>query len=142
MLKHTTHIRVNYGETDNMGFVHHSNYARYYETARWEMFRDLGISYKSIEQMGLLMAVVDMNISYKKPAFYDDQLDVITCIVENAGACIQFHYKILNEKGECINTADMRMAFIKKSTNRSCKPPQKLIDILQNEFVSEEQLFV
>ncbi len=118
-----------------MGFVHHSNYARYFETARWEMFRELGISYKSIEEMGYLMPVVDMNISYKKPAFYDNVLFIKTRILKVPRACVDFVYEVFDADNQCINQAKIRMAFINKNSRKICKPPQILIDILEKNML-------
>ena len=69
-------ILVRYGETDQMGIVHHSNYLRYFEVARLEWLTALGVSYTSMEQHGILMPVIDANLSYKTSAFFEDSLIV------------------------------------------------------------------
>ena len=68
-------IRPGYSETDQMGFVHHSNYVKYFETARWELFRTLGIPYKLVEGAGFLLPVIKMEMEFLKPAFYDELLE-------------------------------------------------------------------
>ena len=91
-------IRVRYGETDQMSFVYYGVYAQYYEVGRVELLRSLGLSYKEIEAMGFALPVVNMNIKYMKPAFYDDELTIRTTIKELPSAKITFHYETLNEK--------------------------------------------
>jgi acyl-CoA thioester hydrolase len=74
MIRHETRIWVNYSDTDQMGFVHHSNYVKYYENARWDAFRCLGLPYSKIEEADVLMPVIEMDLKFLKPAFYDDEL--------------------------------------------------------------------
>jgi acyl-CoA thioester hydrolase len=77
MKEHEFNVRVRYSETDQMGVVYH-NYAMYFEMGRVEWLRNLGISYKWMEESGIMLPVVSLNINYKKPARYDDLLKVKT----------------------------------------------------------------
>jgi acyl-CoA thioester hydrolase len=74
MFSNTTQVKVRYGETDQMGVVYHGNYPQYFEIGRIEWLRDLGISYKQMEEQGIMLPVVVLNITYCKPALYDDIL--------------------------------------------------------------------
>ena len=98
MYSFETNIRVRYGETDQMSFVYYGVYAQYYEVGRVELLRSLNVSYKEIEKLGFALPVVNLNINYKKPAFYDDLLTVRTTIKEIPSARITFHYETLNSK--------------------------------------------
>ena len=80
MLVRETKIRVYYDDTDQMGVVYYGNYARYYEIGRTEMIRDLGFSYKQIEDQNILLPARSMNINYLKSAYYDDLLTVRTIV--------------------------------------------------------------
>ena len=71
MYSFETKIRVRYGETDQMSFVYYGVYAQYYEVGRVELLRSLGLTYKELEEMGFALPVVNLNIKYKKPAYYD-----------------------------------------------------------------------
>ena len=75
-----TKIRVRYGEVDKMGFVYYGYYSLYYEQARTEMIRKLGISYRELEESGLLLPVIRMNAKYVLPAKYDELLTVKVCV--------------------------------------------------------------
>ena len=134
MYSFETKIRVRYGETDQMSFVYYGVYAQYYEVGRVELLRSLGLSYKEIEAMGFALPVVNMNIKYKKPAFYDDELTIRTTIKEFPSAKITFHYETLNEKGELLNVGEVILVFINKKTGKPCFAP----DVIMNKI--EEKL--
>ena len=116
-------IRVRYGETDQMGVVYHGNYALYLEMGRIEWLRKLGISYKNMEDNGVMLPVVSITINYKKPAGYDDIINVKTQLKDKPSAKIEFEYEITNEKGELLTTASTVLVFIDKKTNRPIKAP-------------------
>lgn len=134
MYSFETKIRVRYGETDQMSFVYYGVYAQYYEVGRVELLRSLGLSYKEIEAMGFALPVVNMNIKYKKPAFYDDELTIRTTIKELPSAKITFHYETFNEKGELLNVGEVILVFINKKTGKPCFAP----DVIMNKI--EEKL--
>lgn len=85
MILHLTTIRVRYSETDQMGYVYYGNYAQYLEVGRVEWLRNLGISYKSLEEMGIMMPVINLQLTYLKPAKYDDLLSLNTCLTKKPG---------------------------------------------------------
>ncbi|SDB92923.1 acyl-CoA thioesterase [Williamwhitmania taraxaci] len=130
MIQHSTIIRVNYSETDQMGYVHHSNYARYYETARWELFRSIGIPYNHLEKSGYMLPVVDMSSKFLKPALYDDILTIETHLNLIKGARINFAYRILNAKGELINYGETMLAFVKRESQKPCPAPQFVMNAI------------
>jgi acyl-CoA thioester hydrolase len=73
-----TKIRVRYGETDQMGYLYYGYYALYYEVGRAEAIRELGFTYKQMEDMGIMMPVAELNAKYYRPAKYDDLITVKT----------------------------------------------------------------
>lgn len=128
MYSFETKIRVRYGETDQMSFVYYGVYAQYYEVGRVELLRSLGISYKEIEDMGYALPVVNLNINYKKPAFYDDELTIKTTIKELPSAKIIFHYETFNEKAELLNTGEVVLVFVNKKTGKPCFAPELIMN--------------
>jgi acyl-CoA thioester hydrolase len=124
-------IRVRYGETDQMGVVYHGNYALYLEMGRIEWLRKLGISYKSMEENGILLPVVSLSINYKKSAGYDDVINVKTQLKNKPTAKIEFGYEITDERGEILTTANTTLVFIDKKTNRPTRAPQYVLDALE-----------
>jgi acyl-CoA thioester hydrolase len=127
-------IRVRYAETDQMSYVYYGVYAQYYEVGRVELLRSLGISYKTIESMGYALPVVNLNINYKKPAFYDDELTIKTSILKLPTSKITFFYQIYNEENYLINTGEVTLAFINKITGRVCSAPDFILDKLQTKL--------
>lgn len=132
-------IRVSYSDTDQMGFVHHSNYLKYYESARWNLFRHLGIPYREIEETGVLLPVVDVKIQYIKPAFYDQKLLIETTVVELKGPKLVFNYKLFNEEKELINTGTTTLAFVNVHSKKPCKPLPSVQKLLQEYLLGSLQ---
>ncbi|WP_370476717.1 acyl-CoA thioesterase [Tamlana flava] len=125
-------IRVRYGETDQMGVVYHGNYALYLEMGRIEWLRKFGISYKLMEENGIMLPVISMNINYKKSAVYDDIINVKTQLKNKPTAKIEFEYEITNETGEILTTASTVLVFIDMKTNRPTRAPQYILDAINN----------
>jgi len=132
MKYHETKIRVRYGETDQMGIVYHGNYAQYLEIGRIEWLRNLGISYKKMEEQGIMLPVISLSLNYKKSAHYDDVIYIKTQLSKMPTATIEFDFEILNENREIITFAKVILAFLNKETNRPTRCPKYILDKLQN----------
>lgn len=130
MLTHETKIRVRYGEVDGMGFVYHSHYVEYFDVARSEMMRELGIPNSQIEQLGVMLPVLKVDIEYKNPALYDDLLTIRTTLREMPRVKIKFEYEVFRANGECITTGEVTLAFMSSTTKRACRCPQFIIEKL------------
>lgn len=125
-------LRVRYAETDQMGIVYYGNYAQYFEVGRVEWLRKLGVSYKSMEEEGLLLPVLSLNVSFKKSARYDDVIKVKTQLVKIPSATIEFDYEITNEAGDVLTLGNTVLVFMDINRNRPTRCPQYLLDKLQN----------
>jgi acyl-CoA thioester hydrolase len=135
MYKHTTQIRVRYSETDRMNYVYYGNYAQYFEVARVEALRNLGISYKELEEKeGVMLPVLDYQIKFFKPGFYDELLTINTSIIKMPEARIAFEYVVYNEKNELINKASTTLVFVNKSTGKPMAAPDSFLKLLQPYF--------
>jgi acyl-CoA thioester hydrolase len=134
MYSHTTQIRVRYAETDKMGYLYYGNYASYYEVGRVEAIRSLGVSYKELEDSGIMMPVLDLQSTFVKPAYYDELLTVTTTITEMPGVRMLFNYEINNEQGETINYGKTTLIFFDSERRKPCRPPGELISKLEPYF--------
>lgn len=123
-------FRVRYAETDQMGVVYHGNYAQYLEMGRVEWLRSMGISYKNMEENGIMLPVISLYVNYKKPAMYDDLLTVRTILKKKPTVKIEFDFQIYNEKQELLAEANVVLAFIDMKRNRPVRCPQYLLDII------------
>lgn len=128
--KYTTNLRVRYGETDQMGYCYYGNYAQFFEVGRVEALRNIGCSYKDLENEGVMLPVRVYTVEYFRPALYDDNLTIITYIDEIKGAKITFHYEIENEAGELISKATTTLVFVRKEGMRPCPPPDDFLSKL------------
>ena len=135
MLKSETKIRVRYSETDRMGYVYYGNYAGYYEVGRVETLRKLGFSYKEIEERGILLPVIDFSVQYKKPAFYDDEITIITTMKELPNVRMSFYCECYNEQKELLNFGKVTLVVIDKTSNKPCLPPDWLMAPLRSFFI-------
>ena len=123
MIKSEIQIRVRYAETDQMAYVYYGNYAIYFEVARVELLRQLGFTYKKLEEEGVMLPVLDFSIKYIRPAFYDDLLTIKTTISELPTTRIKFSYETFNEAGTLLNKAETSLVFISKTTNKPIQIP-------------------
>ena len=131
MLSNIIQFRIRYAETDQMSFVYHGNYAQYFEMGRIEWLRNLGISYKNMEENGIMLPVINLNINYIKPAKYDDLLTLKTTLEKMPSAKIEFKYEIYNEKKELLTTANTTLVFVNSISNRPTRPPENLLKKLK-----------
>jgi len=133
-MTHQISFRVRYGETDQMGVVHHGNYALYFEMARIEWLRELGVSYKAMEESGIALPVVNLTVNYRKPLFYDDELTVTTRLKELPTATIKFEFEIQNQNKELCSTAEVTLVFLNNSTRKPMRCPQELLERIQASY--------
>jgi acyl-CoA thioester hydrolase len=129
-LEFSTNIRVRYAETDQMGYCYYGNYASYFEVARVEALRQHGISYKELEQNGILLPVKKLEITYHQPAKYDDLLEIRTQIVQLEGVRIAFTYKTYNEAGVLLNEAYTLLVFVSAETQKPMAIPAAILEQL------------
>ncbi len=134
MFEYQSQIRVRYAETDQMGYVYYGNYATYYEVARTEMLRSTGISYRELEEMGVMLPVLEMKTKYHKPAHYDDLLTIKTQIRQKPAIRIVFHYEIYNEQQELLNTGESTLVFVDMLKNKPCLPPKEFLEKMELYF--------
>ncbi len=127
---HLSQIRVRYSETDQMRVVYHGNYAQYFEIGRVEWLRNKGISYKWMEENGIMLPVVSLTMNYKKSARYDEVLTLKTILKNRTTVKIEFDYELYNEKDELLTTGNSILVFVDMKTGKPVAPPQYILDIL------------
>lgn len=136
MFSTTTKIRVRYGETDKMGFLYYGNYALYYEVGRTDMIRGLGVTYRELEERGVIMPVVELRSKYLRPALYDELITIKTILKEwPKDHKITFHSELYNEKEELLNIAATTLVFLNKEKMQKIHMPEILKEKLQPFFL-------
>jgi acyl-CoA thioester hydrolase len=134
MIVTETKIRVYYQDTDKMGVVYYGNYARYYEIGRTEMIRELGFTYKQMEELSILLPARSLKINYLKSAYYDDLLTVRTIVDILPKVKFPIKTEIYNEKGELINSGEVVLVFFSALTNKPIAAPKFFSDELVRLF--------
>ena len=132
MSSNLIHFRVRYGETDQMSYVYHGNYAQYFEMGRIEWLRNLGISYKEMEESGIILPVISLNINFLISAKYDDLLSLKTTLVKKPTARIEFAYELHNEANELLTTATAVLAFVNATNGKPMRVPDFLSEKIEN----------
>ncbi len=134
MYVHQVQIRVCYADTDQMGYVYYGNYARFFEIGRVESLRNLGFSYKQLEQSGIFMPVYEYTTKYLQPATYDDLLEVKVIVRSLPKVRMLFEYEIYNEQHTLLTTGSTTLVFINGQTKKPCQAPQALLQHLHLYF--------
>ena len=137
MISFDCNIRVEYHHTDQMGIVHHSNYVKFFEVARTEWLRSAGLTYAEMERRGVMMPIVDVQIKYRQPAYYDELIKVKAIVEEMPMARMTFKYEIRGEDDRDIATGLTTLGFIDKTTRRPHRAPAWLLEVVEREFNRE-----
>ena len=133
-----THIRVRYAETDQMNVVYYGNYAQYFEVARAESIRNLGFTYKEMEETGVIMPVVEMQTKFLRPAHYDDLLKIKTILRElPVDHKIIFEHEVYNEEKKLLTVGKVMLYFVKMDNFQRTAMPEALHLALQSFFPTE-----
>lgn len=131
MKTHQTFVKVRYSETDQMGVVHHGNYAQYLELARIDWLEQFGVSYKKMEEEGIMLPVYAMEFKFLRPATFDEVLKIETKLLAAPGVKIEFSYKIFNSRNEVITTASTVLVFMDATTKKPMRCPEFLAEKLK-----------
>ena len=138
MYQHSTTVRVRYAETDQMDIVYYGNYAQYFEVGRAECIRELGFTYKKMEEMGVRMPVVAMEARFLRPAHYDDLITIKTILKElPAKHQIEFHHEVYNERKKLLTTGKVALFFIDTKTGKWISLPDDLREKLTPFFTDQ-----
>jgi acyl-CoA thioester hydrolase len=125
-------LRVRYGETDQMGYAYYGVYAQYFEVGRVEALRELGMTYKSMEEKGIMLPVHEYNVRYNAPARYDDEIIVQTTISLVSGARIRFDYSLFDADHNILAEAYTTLVFVRKDTMKPTAPPDDFMQLIQS----------
>ena len=134
MIVHESNVRVRYGETDKMGYAYYGIYPQYYEVARTELIRSFGLTYKELEDEGVMLPVLSLDIKYLKPALYDDLLTIKTRIAKLPSIRIEFEYEVYNQNNELLNIGKTTLVFINADTRKPQRAPESFLKSIEKFF--------
>jgi acyl-CoA thioester hydrolase len=131
MIQNEITFRVRYAEVDRMGYVHHGNYAAYFEMGRTELMRTYGIVYKELEDEGILLPLSEFRVKYYKPAIYDEELILLTKLQEPTGVRMIFEYFLFNKNKELLSEGITPLVFVDRENRRPIRPPKKFFEVFK-----------
>tara|TARA_B110000971_G_C20006128_1_gene499227 strand:+ start:367 stop:774 length:408 start_codon:yes stop_codon:yes gene_type:complete len=134
MFTHQIKFRVLYSDTDKMGYMYYGQYAKYLEMGRVEAMRSLGLSYKSMEDAGVMMPVLSLNLKYIKPLYYDDEITLVTQVFKMPDTRIYFKYELLNPAGDLASIAETVLVFVACNSGKPCLIPANFKSKIQTYF--------
>ena len=134
MFQHQIKFRVLYSDTDKMGFMYYGQYAKYLEMGRVEALRSLGLSYRSMEDTGVMLPVLDLKLKYLKPLFYDDEVTLMTKVCDMPETRIYFEYELKNSEGELTTLAQTTLVFIDQDA-KPCMIPENFKSKIKTYFL-------
>ena len=129
-----TKVRVRYSETDKMGYVYYGNYPAFFEVGRAEAMRELGMTYRQMEEEGVMMPIASMSVKYIRPAYYDDLLTIRTIVKDFPASRMHFFYEVYNEQGKLLNQGETILAFVNMKTFRPCPAPDWFLEALRKQW--------
>ncbi len=127
---HRYELRVRYGDTDQMGFAYYANYLRWFEIGRAELLRAHGRTYRSVEEDGVSLPVLEATCRYLKPARYDDRLFIETGVAAIGRASVRFAYRVVHaDTEELLAHGTTEHCFMGRD-GRPVRPPADLAALL------------
>ncbi|MFI3281359.1 MAG: thioesterase family protein [Rikenellaceae bacterium] len=127
---HEYKMRTWYCDTDQMGIIHHSNYIRYFEAARCDFMRTLGLSYAEVEARGIMMPILDVESHYIAPLYFDEDITIKISLFEEPKVRIVFHYEIINSKGKVVNYGSTTLGFMHSTSRRPTRVPEWFLTMI------------
>lgn len=134
MIEHSTHVRVRYADTDQMGFAYYANYLVWFEVGRTEMLRACGMPYSLIEKKGAALPVLEAHCKYRKSARYDQMLRIVSRLRELPRVTLRIDYEIFDEADQLLVEGYTTHAFINQQ-GRPVRPPQAFMERIKELFV-------
>lgn len=131
MVSNKTEYRIRYCDVDRMGYLHHGNYAAYFEAARTELLREHGLSYKEVEEKGVILPLRDLHIEFIRPVFYDEIITIETILEKAEGIRLLFKYIVTNQQGVKISEASTMLVFADAQTGKPIRGPRFFKDKLE-----------
>lgn len=135
IVEFTHTMRSRYGETDRMGYVYYGRYLEYFEVARTEMIRAYGISYRELEESGVMLPVIHSEIEYKAPILYDEEMHIKVMIFDVPSVRLQTFYEVTTPASDIVHVfGEVSLCFADSQSRKPCRAPQSFIKGIQNQI--------
>jgi len=131
MISSETKIQVRYDEVDKMGYVYHGNYARYFHVSRTELLRKVGICDRELESQNIILPVIEMNVKYLKPVYYDEIITIRTTLDSIPVSRMEFKHTVFNPQNEIINIASSTVVFVESQSRKPKRVSEETISKIE-----------
>lgn len=129
LIEYTHELRSRYGETDRMGYVYYGRYLEYFEVARTEMIRSYGLSYREMEESGVMLPVIHSEIEYKIPVLYDENMQIKVMVFDVPSVRLQTFYEVTTSGSDDIHVlGEVSLCFMNAQTRRPCRAPESFVN--------------
>ncbi len=133
IISYTHTMRSRYSETDQMGYVYYGRYLEYFEVARTEMIRNLGVPYSRMEQDGVMLPVVYSQIEYKRPVYYDEEMEIEVSVFDKPLVKLETFYKIKTYRHDVPHVlGQVNLCFVNVETGKPCRAPDYFLDLIED----------
>lgn len=135
IIEYTHTLRSRYGETDRMGYVYYGRYLEYFEVARTEMIRSYGLSYRELEESGIMLPVIHSELDYKIPILYDEEMFVKVMVYEVPKVRLQTFYEVTTPQSDAVHVyGEVSLCFMDADTRKPCRAPKSFVQSMQNKL--------
>lgn len=132
LVEYSHKLRSRYGETDKMGYVYYGRYLEYFEVARTEMIRSFGLSYRELEEKGVMLPVIHSELEYKIPVHYDVEMEIKVKVFDTPNVRLQTFYEVVTENSKKTHVfGEVSLCFMDAETRRPCRAPQEFLEKIQ-----------
>jgi len=132
LVEYSHKLRSRYGETDKMGYVYYGRYLEYFEVARTEMIRSFGLSYRELEEKGVMLPVIHSELEYKIPVHYDVEMEIKVKVFDMPNVRLQTFYEVLTENSDKPHVfGEVSLCFMDAKTRRPCRAPQEFLEKIE-----------
>ncbi|MEX0607885.1 MAG: thioesterase family protein [Balneolaceae bacterium] len=135
LVKYSHSLRSRYGETDKMGYVYYGHYLEYFEVARTEMIRSYGLSYREMEESGIMLPVIHAELEYKAPVLYDEEMQVTVFIFEMPSVRLQTFYEVTTAASDNVHVfGEVTLCFMDSETRKPRRAPEFFLKGIQQQL--------
>lgn len=129
LIEYVHTLRSRYGETDKMGYVYYGRYLEYFEVARTEMIRSFGLSYRELEEEGVMLPVIHSELEYKLPVHYDVEMEIKVMVFDTPGVRLQTFYEVSTKDSSQIHVVgEVSLCFMNSETRKPCRAPKEFLN--------------
>ena len=128
LIEYNHELRSRYGETDRMGYVYYGRYLEYFEVARTEMIRSYGLSYREMEESGVMLPVIHSEIEYKIPILYDEKMNIKVMVFDIPTVRLQTFYEVTTPGSDNVHVyGEVSLCFMDAESRRPCRAPETFV---------------